>query len=466
MAKQDRLDGQPPANRRPPRGPVGPWTDRVAFSPAGHAFRPNQIICQSTKAKRDALRYFKAIGFDGALKETPIFDDQYLLVAEEGTFDVEAVVDELRKAGLPCDPNFVLFSHSCCCGGYSPFAANPFYASSMNANPFYASAVGANPFYASPFYASPFYASPFYASKHQRSGERPSSARPGDQPLAITTNKEQLAKGKAKCFVLDTGLANQIPSFLTGTNYSGTPAADRDYPDESLDGFLDPASGHGTFIAGIIEQIAPGQATFVRRVLSTMGDGDVATIAGRLDELRESADRAQKLDDRTIINLSFGGYSDVAMPTLQTAIEKVQKTGAVVVASAGNDGLCNMTFPAAFKDVVGVGSIEETGAAPYSNHGPWVRACAPGTALTSSFHRNYDGSHPPVDGEDIDKFSGWAVWTGTSFAAPVVAAALMREIALTNCTAKEAVAALIDAPGLFRYPGLGTVVNVTAHLGG
>jgi len=465
MAKQPaRRPGQPPANRRAPRGPVGPWTDRVSLSPKGHAFRPNQVICRSGEAKEKALAILKET-VQGPVDTTEVGEGEFLLTAKSGDLDVELVVDSLRRLGLPCDPNFVLFTHSCSCGGYSPFAANPFYASSVAANPFYASAVGANPFYASPFYASPFYASPFYASPHQLSGERPSSARPGSEPPSISTNTSGLAPNVARCFVLDTGMANDIPTFLKGTNYSGTPAVDRDYPDESLNGFLDPASGHGTFIAGIIEQIAPGQRTYVRRVLSTMGDGDVAEIAKRLDELRLSPRNPdEELNDRTVINLSFGGYADVDMPTLRTAIEKVQETGAVVVASAGNDGLCNLTYPAAFPGVVGVGAIEATGPAPYSNRGPWVRACAPGTSLTSSFHPNYNGDHPFTDGIDIDDFDGWAVWTGTSFASPVVAAALLRQIALTNCTANEAVATLIDAPGLFRVPGLGTVMNVATEL--
>lgn len=458
MAK-NQPQGQPPLTRRAPNGPVGEWSDRVKYSAKGYAFRPNQVLCEGKQATKRALAVIRKL-IDGEAEQTLLFGSEFQITAS-ADFDVEAVVDQLRQDGARVDPNYVLFSHSCCAGGYSPFAANPFYASSVDANPFYASAVGANPFYASPFYASPFYASPFYASKHQASGERPSSARPGVEPPAVATKRSGLAANRARAFVLDTGLANDAPSFLNRSTYTTTPAVDRDYPDETRDGFLDPASGHGTFIAGIIEQVAPGQQTYVRRVLSTVGDGDVAEIAKRLDELRVSPkSKEHKIDERTIINLSFGGYADVDMPTLRIAIEAVQATGAVVVASAGNDGLCQLMYPAAFPGVVGVGSIEPAGPAPYSNHGPWVRACAPGTALTSSFHKAYNGDHPPQDGVDIDKFDQWAQWTGTSFAAPVVVGALMRHIALTGGSAHDAVAALIDAPGLFRFPGLGTVVNV------
>ena len=62
---------------------------------------------------------------------------------------------------------------------------------------------------------------------------------------------------------------------------------------------------------------------------------------------------------------------------------------------------------------------------------------------------------------DPDDFQHWARWTGTSFAAPIVAAALMRQMTLLDQPAEEAVARLVNAEGLFRLPGYGTVVNHT-----
>ncbi len=460
-------------------GPVGPWTDRVRYSSKGYAFRPDELLCSTSedgengRNKEETFDLLRRLVPDVRLPDEPLFDNEYLVVADQ-PIDVEAVTDEMRRRGFAVDPNYVLFGHSCCCGGggyspigASPFYANPFYAnavtaSGMGANPFYANAVSANPFYANPFYANPFYANPFYANDYQTSGERPSSARPATRPEALALASrvaDHLPEDRAKVFILDTGLADDPPSFLDRPNYVGTPTADRDAPDESGDGFLDPASGHGTFIAGIIEQIAPNQQVHVCRVLSTFGEGDVADIATRLDQLRTQPKDGQKVDDKTIINLSFGGYADVDMPVLRKAIAALQERGAVVVASAGNDGRCQLMYPAAFPGVIGVGSLEPHGRAFYSNHGPWVRACAPGSHLTSAFHE-YNGNRPAENGVDPDAFDEWAHWTGTSFAAPVVAGALARHIALTGQTAADAVAAVIDSPGLFRYPGLGTVVNL------
>jgi len=400
--------------------------------------------------------------------EEMVTEGEYRLVADRD-FDIDLVVIQMRRLGFSVDPNHVLFVHggstghgscgySCTCGRAGSMEANPLFASSVAANPLFASSVAANPLFASSVAANPLFASPLFASNYQRSGEQPSSARPAmppkDLPVAV------LPSGVARAFILDTGLASDLPPFLDVGNHPGTAPGDRDHADESGDGFLDPASGHGTFIAGILEQFAPEQDVRVARVLSTFGDGDVATIAGRLDELRTS----NLINDQTVINLSFGGYTDDDMPTLEVAIKLVQAAGAVVVASAGNDGVCRPTYPACLPGVISVGSIEPNGRAYYSNHGDWVRACAPGTDLTSAFFKKYNGGMPGVpDTEppiDADLYQEWATWTGTSFAAPVVTAALMRHIALTGGTAEEAVAYVIDNPSLLRYPGLGTVVNL------
>ncbi|MEY2433006.1 MAG: hypothetical protein QOC92_2731, partial [Acidimicrobiaceae bacterium] len=76
----------------------------------------------------------------------------------------------------------------------------------------------------------------------------------------------------------------------------------------------------------------------------------------------------------------------------------------------------------------------------------------------SSFFRSFEG--PDTGAPDPDDFESWATWSGSSFAAPVVAAALAREMQCTGVTAQTAVDAVIDAPGLARLPDLGTIVNL------
>jgi hypothetical protein len=108
-----------------------------------------------------------------------------------------------------------------------------------------------------------------------------------------------------------------------------------------------------------------------------------------------------------------------------------------------------------------VGAIGPYGPAPFSNWGPWVRACAPGVELVSAFFDTFNGPVVVVpNAKDPDEFKGWAEWSGTSFSTPVVVAALAREMGATGCNAKTAVKNIIDAPGLARIPGLGTIVNI------
>ena len=109
--------------------------------------------------------------------------------------------------------------------------------------------------------------------------------------------------------------------------------------------------------------------------------------------------------------------------------------------------------------MIGVGAVGPDGPTPWTNYGEWVDACAPGADLVSSFFAKFDGPEPRINTVDPDKFAGWATWSGTSFAAPVVAAALAREMVLGTCSAKEAADRVVYAPGALRIRCLGTVVT-------
>jgi len=349
----------------------------------------------------------------------------------------------------------------------------------------YASPVYASPVYASPVYASPVYASPVYASGYRASGHRTSSARPADAIDAgrLPPRWTGPARGP-NVLVLDTGLAWEapkppypspsLPQLAPRLERLGPPRPeDVDWPDGMPsapgDGFLDPAAGHGTFIAGIIEGLAPGCRLGVGRVLGSYGDGAASSIATYVDALiarggfhvgGDSQDAYEVELEGAIFNLSFGGYAASDMHVLAAMVRRLQDLGAVVVASAGNDGCCRPTFPAALPGVIGVAAIGPCGPAPFTNYGPWVRACAPGSDIVNSLFLEWNGDVRPLDGgPDPDDFDGWARWSGTSFSSPVVAGALAREMIVSGCTAREAVARVVDAPWLLRLPGLGTVVD-------
>ena len=71
----------------------------------------------------------------------------------------------------------------------------------------------------------------------------------------------------------------------------------------------------------------------------------------------------------------------------------------------------------------------------------------------------FDGVGPPKQNYDPDRFDGWAKWSGTSFAAPVVAA--LARVVGQGATPHDAVAHLVDDKGLARKPMLGTMVDPT-----
>ena len=454
------------------------WSARVRCTGGseGFAYVPGEVVTTGGKA---ALAVARRMYPEDSIEVRELATGTYQLLS--GVPDPLRLIAELQRAGLAAQPNHVLFAHAgcgCCCGPHpallwtggatgvgapvhaSPVYASPVYASPVYASPVYASPVYASPVYASPVYASPVYASPVYASAEQATGRRPSSARPAVEPW-VTIAAERLAVAAAASstvpvVVLDTGLAmSGFHSAAVGSllpHFTSAPG-DGDQPDDDADLDLDPAAGHGTFIAGLIEQVAPGVAITLTRVLHAEGDGDEVQIAEAIDALPDVPATGG------LLNLSFGGYAMEHPGLLAAAVAGAQARGYVVVASAGNDGTCRPTFPASLPDVVSVGAVGPHGPAPFTNYGPWVRACAPGVDLVSTFFAGWNGDAPSDGDGDPDDYTGWACWSGTSFAAPVVVGALAKEMA-TGVSATEAVTRLVDNPALLRIPALGTVVNV------
>jgi len=428
-----------------------------------------------------ALNAARELGLDGDVDTIEVVDgDDHYVVHVDG--DVPALVAELRARGHRVEPNYVLFATAVSANPVyanpvyanpvyaNPVYANPVYANPVYANPVYANGSGsfanpvyANPVYASPVYANPVYANPVYAIAYISDGLRPSTARPAPAPEKAPAPYGE-PSGSPKVVVLDTGISDEkhCPAMLKALakeypQWSEIP--DGQDPANPEDGFLDPSSGHGTFIAGLVHQLAPGHAIVPVRVIAPFGDVAVSDVVAAIEALRKN----KTLDDHTVVNMSFGGYADAEMDVLSSAVRRVRKTGAAVVASAGNDGTDRPLFPACLPDVVAVAALDPYGPAAYTNHGAWVDACAPGTDLVSAFYE-YDGKMelPPMPGSaDPDRYEQWARWTGTSFAAPVVAAALLRQMAVAGGTAEDAVDRVVRSEGLFRIPGLGTVVNLS-----
>jgi hypothetical protein len=376
---------------------------------------------------------------------------------------VEALraTDDLRARGIPAHPNHVLFSHCLCCCGPHPalFSGNPFSGNPFSGNPF-----SGNPFSGNPFSGNDFQPNPLallrYAStrpeaiEFRATGWRPHSARPATAPL-LPEPPVDPEEPTPSVVVIDTGLAHAdlLPHALNGVLAIDVPGVlqqrSDEVPDADGDRRIDPIAGHGTFIAGIIKRIAPGCKLRVQGPLSGYGDVSEHDLGVVLDALAQAELRPE------LLNLSFGGYAAVDMVRLGAAVRRLQNAGTVVVASAGNDATCRPAYPAAFPGVVSVGALGPYGPAHFTNYGPWVRACAPGVDVISTFFTEWQS---PT--HSSEKYAEWVCWSGTSFAAPAVVGALARA-RQAGLSSEQAVARLIDDPGLFRILGLGTVVNQT-----
>lgn len=471
------------------------WGDRVDYArdqDGGFFYRPRQVIARDAPGET-VFHHLSNMHIGAVTRLLTTTSKNHLFQLAEGV-SVLKVVADLKDDGFQAEPNYVLFAHGLSGNPLygnplygNPLYGNPLYGNPLSGNPLYGNPLYGNPLYGNPLYGNPLYGNPLYGNPlgygFKLTGQQMNSAQPvGDPNPTGVWGKRR--RGAPAVLILDSGLApsgaaaaiDQLPQLLEpslpniGIKHCGwgaltaippgyAPNPGDDLPDISPgDNALDPIAGHGTFIAGVIELLAPGRKMEVVKVFEIEGDVDAAKVAWCLDKL---VLQGKVVKDKTLINLSFGGYAPEEMFSLGAAIRNVQDKGAVVVASAGNDGTWRRSYPACLPGVIGVGALGPFGPALFTNYGPWVRACAPGTEIVSSFFKNWDGPLPgPSTNVDPDRFAGWARWSGTSFAAPVVVAALAREMTRTNCTANQAVERVIDAPGLLRISGLGTVINI------
>jgi hypothetical protein len=233
--------------------------------------------------------------------------------------------------------------------------------------------------------------------------------------------------------------------------------------DNPLIGELNEAKGHGTFIAGIVRQVAPDARVLAVRV---MHSDNVCNEGDAICGLRHLAKRiALGGDDLAatvdVISLSWGFFSEsrhdmVVTTGLWKVIKILLDLGVVVAAAAGNFAMSQEFYPAAFAretegtgqvPVLSVGALNPNGTkASFSNDGDWVVAWAMGAAVISTYPVDADGSRSPelrIPGNrkpagelppgrealDPNDFSGgFSQWSGTSFSAPYLAALIARSL--------------------------------------
>lgn len=229
------------------------------------------------------------------------------------------------------------------------------------------------------------------------------------------------------------------------------------------DGYLDPFAGHGTFVAGILHQACPDADIVSIRVTDGSGEVLESVFLSALTQLAELilADLGEGglRIDVLCLPLSFfheTPVSDAFDPTLSELLLTLRGHGCAVVCAAGNDGFDRPVFPAALwswpgadyiidepagcAPHVAVGALNpnETSVALFSNFGEWVTLFALGVSVLSTAPPHQGAVQPGTRYDvnelvrttlDPDDFAGgYAIGSGTSFAAPLVAGRLAQAL--------------------------------------
>jgi hypothetical protein len=296
---------------------------------------------------------------------------------------------------------------------------------------------------------------------------RPGSG--GRQPVAwlgpppARHHDDELPGRRPVVAILDNGcgrhpwLANVVrPEPMLGYDVIGHSEPDTNPEVWSVDGLplddsVDAVAGHGTFMAGLVHMFCPDASVVAVRVVEPDGvaleSHVVLTLAQIAEVVRRHRNGEQGGFPVDVLIMSMGYYHETSTEAAHSALAEVLAflgtLGVIVVAAAGNDATSRPMYPAAFAassagststssvPVVSVGANNPDGsAAMFSNSGPWVKSWQPGASLVSTMPTTFrgtgtrsagvasSGERQPVDPDDFR--TGFAVWSGTSFAAPVL----------------------------------------------
>jgi len=204
-------------------------------------------------------------------------------------------------------------------------------------------------------------------------------------------------------------------------------------------------NSHGTHVAGTVAQstnngvgvagVAFSSCLMPVKVLDKNGSGSYAAVAAGIWFAADNGAR--------VINLSLGGSA--SSQALLDAVAYAYNKGVTIIAAAGNDGVNQVSYPAAYDNyVIAVGATryDET-LSYYSNYGPSLDIVAPGG--DTSLDQNGDGY---VDGVLQNTFNpntkntgsfGYWFFQGTSMAAPHIAGIAALVIANGNATTPDKV---------------------------
>ncbi|HLH31921.1 MAG TPA: S8 family serine peptidase [Terriglobia bacterium] len=224
-----------------------------------------------------------------------------------------------------------------------------------------------------------------------------------------------------------TFLDQSSATFLDQSSATFLDQSSATFLDQSSATFLDqsqlttidanPAYGHGTLCAGVIAAMAPDSLIMPLRVFDDSGQTDVFSVTKAIYYAVTHGAR--------VVNMSFG--MSQSYNSIQAALTKASNAGIVVVASAGNDNTSTPQFPASVSSLISVASVASTDVkASFSNYGSTVYVDAPGVNIISA----YPGAR-------------YAMVSGTSFSAPMVAAEAALIMAVKTTSPKSVIGSAV-----------------------
>ncbi|PYU34225.1 MAG: hypothetical protein DMG28_06295 [Acidobacteria bacterium] len=177
--------------------------------------------------------------------------------------------------------------------------------------------------------------------------------------------------------------------------------------------------GHGTMVAGIIHLVAPAAQIIPLKAFEADGTAHLFDI---LRAIYYAVDHGAK-----VINMSFS--TEQRSAEMKRAINYAVSRGVICVSSAGNNGSRLRVYPAAFDNVLGVGSTSNLDArSTFSNFGDQVvTLAAPGEGIITT----YPGGH-------------YAAAWGTSFSTAFVSGGAALLLQMNTRTNQEAAADALE----------------------
>ena len=231
----------------------------------------------------------------------------------------------------------------------------------------------------------------------------------------------------------------------------GRPAVQDPIPDP-LVGAVGSHTGHATFICGLLRQACPQADIVALPLMGTDGVVPEHMLIRALDLVLTKQLDEPGWADAVVLSLGYYNESpeDVDYSSgLKKLLVKLGEVGVAVFVAAGNDATDRPSYPAAFAvdpefaepnvlPLMSVAALNPDGSlAQFSNDGAWVTAAAVGVNVVSCAPNSLDGSmlagvrrgsgrHAAID---LDNYrGGFAAWSGTSFAAPVLAGRYLRSL--------------------------------------